>query len=53
MLREKIYTIERENELEIINIKERMTKLQAADIEAIEKRYTSIVEGLKGDRKDV
>lgn len=30
-----------------------MTKLQAADIEAIEKRYNSIVEGLKGDRKDV
>lgn len=30
-----------------------MTKLQAADIEAIEKRYVSIVDGLKGDRKDV
>lgn len=29
-----------------------MTKLQAADIESIEKRYTSIVDGLKGDRKD-
>jgi hypothetical protein len=29
-----------------------MTKLQASDIEAIEKRYSGIVEGLKGDRKD-
>lgn len=52
MLREKIYTIERENELEINNIKERITKLQAADIEAMEKRYNSIIEGLKNDRKD-
>lgn len=29
-----------------------MTKLQAADIESIEKRYNSIIEGLKGERKD-
>jgi hypothetical protein len=29
-----------------------MTKIHASDIEAIEKRYNSIIEGLKGDRKD-
>jgi len=32
MLREKIYEIERENELEIYNIKERITKIHSSDI---------------------
>ncbi len=52
MLQEKIYAIERENELEINHLKERITKIHASDIEAIEKRYASIIEGLKGERKD-
>lgn len=33
-------------------MKERITKIHAADIENIEQRYSNIVEGLKEDRKE-
>lgn len=52
MLKQRIYTTERENELQLDSIKERLTKIHASDIENIEKRYNSIVDGLKGERKE-
>ena len=46
-LKEKIYTIERENELEVFNLKERLTKIHAMEIENQEKRYTDLITTLK------
>lgn len=49
LLREKLYVVERDNELELEYLKERITRIHAADIENIEQRYTSIVSELKDE----
>jgi hypothetical protein len=39
--------------LELYNIKERLTKIHASDIDNIERRYTEIIDGLKNDKKEL
>ena len=53
MLREKYYTVERQNELELNNIKQRIAKIHASDIENIEQRYNSIINELKQEAKEL
>lgn len=39
ILREKIYSVERESELELYNMKERLLQLHSADLRDVETRY--------------
>lgn len=52
LLKDKIYDIERENEMELFNMKERLTKLHEMDIEAITKRYEELLDTLRKERLD-
>ena len=53
MLKNKMYVIERENEIELYNVKERLTKIHSLDIEALEKRYSDLVSSLKSDKSEL
>lgn len=48
-----MYVIERENEIELYNVKERLTKIHSLDIEALEKRYSDLVSSLKSDKSEL
>lgn len=52
-LRDRIYKIERENELELYNVKERLTKIHSLDIEALDNKYREMVQSLKKEKAEL
>lgn len=48
LLREKLYERERENELELYNLKERLMGVHAMDVRKMKEGFDKIVEGFEG-----
>jgi uncharacterized phage infection (PIP) family protein YhgE len=45
--------VESESEKELVNLKERLSKIHSVDIEAVEKRYSDLVATLKTDKEEL
>lgn len=52
-LKEQIYKIERQNEIELYNTMERLTKIHAVDIKELEDKYRKLLESLESDKNDM
>ena len=52
-LRDRIYKDQRQNEIEIYNIKERLTKIHSLDIEAVEEKFKGLVAGLRQEKLEL
>lgn len=51
-MKEKIYTIEKEADIELQNLKDRLITLHAQDTKSMEERYENIIDTLKDELKD-
>ena len=45
--------MERENEIELYNTMERLTKIHAVDIQELEEKYRKLLEAMDNDKKDM
>jgi len=52
ILKEKIYVIEKESDLELQNMKDRLIAIHAQDSKSMEDRYERIIDTLKNDLED-
>ena len=53
LLREKLYERERENELELYNLKERLMGVHAMDVKKMKEGFDKIVDGFEGRVADL
>ena len=53
LLREKLYERERENELELYNLKERLMGVHAMDVKKMKEGFDKIVDGFEGRVEDL
>ena len=52
-LKDMIYKIERENEIELYNTMERLTKIQSVELQELEEKYRRLLEALENDKRDL
>lgn len=53
LLKDKVYETQREGELELLSLRQKLMEIQAGELRDLEARYNELIESLRADKGDL